>query len=68
MVDDDPFNVEGLKALLSLQRPAKVLCAFDGQQALDLLAGLGYRVDLVITDFQMPVMTGGRLALELRQL
>lgn len=69
VVDDDPFNVEGLKALLSLLcSGSKVHCAFDGQQALIVLQSLAYRVDLVITDFQMPVMNGVRFAQELRQL
>ena len=69
VVDDDSFNVEGLKALLSLLCSVpQVHCAFDGQQALTVLQSLAYRVDLVITDFQMPVMNGVRFAQELRQL
>ena len=68
VVDDDPFNVAGLNGLLSGLQITEVHSAYDGQQALESLQRLEYRVDVVITDFQMPVMNGVRLAQEIRQL
>jgi CheY-like chemotaxis protein len=40
--------------------------AANGQEALDRIASLGGRVDVVITDVNMPVMDGVKLARALR--
>jgi class 3 adenylate cyclase len=55
VVDDDPLN----RAMLSMSLTAEghaVLEAGDGAAAIDLLAG--NRVDLVLTDIEMPVLDG----------
>ena len=62
VVDDDPFNVAGINGLLEALNISEVHSAYDGQQALDLLTRLNFGIDIVITDFQMPVMNGVRLA------
>jgi CheY-like chemotaxis protein len=51
----------------ALQPYCRVVAAADGQEALDLMWGLG-EVDAVVTDIQMPVLDGLALAARLQQL
>ena len=58
LVDDEPFIVQGLKAMLEQgnQNCEIVGEASNGKEALDFLKQR--EVDLVIADIQMPVMSG----------
>ena len=64
LVDDNPMMLSGLKMLLR-QEPSVFVCgeASNGQEALEKLEYLD--VDIVITDINMPVMNGIRLAEEI---
>ena len=66
VVDDEPM----MRSLLSktLQPYYPVMTAADGQEALDLVWGLGQDVGLVVTDIRMPRLNGLELAERLRQL
>jgi len=55
IVDDEPFNVDFLEQELD-DLGYRTICAFDGQQALDLVAAA--LPDLVLLDIMMPVMDG----------
>ncbi len=58
VADDVDINREILEGLLD-QEGATVVCAADGQQALDLLQEAGVLAfDVVLMDVQMPVMDG----------
>jgi PAS domain S-box-containing protein len=57
-VDDDPLVLENTAAML-IELGHKVLEAHSGAEALDLLEQLS--VDLIITDYAMPGMTGEEL-------
>ena len=61
VVDDMPEIRMVLKALLE-EPEVEVLEAGNGREALELLEGVG--VDLVVTDCQMPTMTGVELMAE----
>lgn len=58
LVDDEPFIVQGLSVLIDWKQEGFeiVATAADGKEALDYLRG--HKVDLIIADIKMPVMTG----------
>lgn len=64
VVDDDPLMIEILLRILSREN-FDILTAASGIEALERSTGLG--LDLLITDFHMPAMTGPELADRLRQ-
>jgi signal transduction histidine kinase/CheY-like chemotaxis protein len=65
VVDDDPLVLASTAAMLEDLGHAPIE-ARSGAEAL-LWLDQGGRPDLVLTDFGMPVMTGGELALEIAQ-
>ncbi len=66
MVDDDPLVLASTAATLE-DLGYTVIEAESGQQVLDLLDA-GMQVDIVVTDYAMPGMTGLQLATELRRI
>jgi two-component system, cell cycle sensor histidine kinase and response regulator CckA len=61
VAEDDP----GVRALIvaTLERHGySVMSAVDGRQALDLFRMYGHLIDLVVTDVNMPELTGPELA------
>ncbi len=66
LVDDDPLVLASTAAMLEDLGHAAIE-AESGRHALDVL-GDGAAVDLVITDYAMPGMTGLQLADELRRI
>lgn len=59
VVDDEPDILQGLQAVLEGSiEGVRVLTAENGPAALRILAELGSRPDLVITDYRMPTMDG----------
>ena len=67
LVDDDSDIRVFVKAILKA-RGFEVHDAGDGQEALEVLKGLGVAVDLLITDIKMPRMDGTTLARALAQI
>ncbi|MBP1994906.1 hybrid sensor histidine kinase/response regulator [Paenibacillus eucommiae] len=65
VVDDDPVNLQVLINLLSMEGYT-VIAVNSGADALQELAG-NFRIDLVITDWMMPAMSGIELCREIRQ-
>jgi CheY-like chemotaxis protein len=59
VVDDEPAIVSLLRDLLEAGG-YRILTAANGQDALDLLRA-GQIVDLVVTDYKMPILDGGTL-------
>lgn len=57
LVDDEIDFVEMLES--HLEGPFRILCAHDGQQALEILQK--EVVHLMITDYQMPRLNGAQL-------
>ena len=66
LVDDDPLVLASTAAMIE-DLGHHVLEADSARQALALLR-TGRAVDLVITDYAMPVMTGVQLAAEVQRL
>lgn len=57
IVDDDPGMLRALDKVLTGEG-ADVTCAAWAGDALDILTARQMRVDLVITDLRMPILTG----------
>ena len=58
LVDDEPFILQGLQILVDWEKEGYEIVAAlsNGKEALDYLRS--HEVDLIISDIQMPVMTG----------
>lgn len=56
VVDDEPDIAESLAALISSSLDVEVVTAPEGMSALRMLEGRA--VDLILTDYKMPGMTG----------
>lgn len=54
VVDDSPVILRGIKAML--EKDYEVLAAISGTQALQILKE--ERVDLILMDYEMPVLSG----------
>ena len=65
VIEDNLVNQKVMQVMLT-QMGLEVALADDGQQALDALMG-GERVQLILTDLQMPVMDGYSAAQHIRQ-
>ncbi|NJK86478.1 MAG: response regulator transcription factor [Bacteroidales bacterium] len=66
VVDDHQMFIDGLKTLLGKEKNLKVVAeALSGEKALEILDQLP--VDLVITDINMPNMSGIELTKHLKQ-
>lgn len=58
MVEDSEFQRKTLVEMLTLSKARNVYSADNGQRALKLLAALDTRVDIIISDLEMPTMDG----------
>ncbi|NRA84338.1 MAG: response regulator transcription factor, partial [Gammaproteobacteria bacterium] len=66
IAEDQSMVLGALSALLNLEPDIQVVaCAKDGQQALELAQT--HEVDIILTDIEMPKMTGIELAQELQR-
>ncbi len=61
IVDDENANREGLKAVLGMNG-YRTITAGDGVEATRLMEKHGKEIAAIITDYDMPMMNGGRLA------
>ena len=67
VIDDEVMMLESLKIGLT-SKGYNVVGYNNGQQALDHLSGKDHGIDLVITDYLMPIINGMDLLLAIRQL
>ena len=65
LADDDPDVLEVIRTVLELDR-YEVTSATNGREALEKFKP--GRFNVVITDYQMPEMTGDKLALAIKKL
>jgi len=63
---DDEDNALVLRRGILERAGYEVLIALSGKQALELLAA--HKVDLVLSDYVMPKVSGGKLAREIKTL
>jgi diguanylate cyclase (GGDEF)-like protein len=65
LVDDEPAILNALKRVFR-HSSYQILTAESGTEALDILEGNG-DIQVILTDFRMPKMTGGELLAEVNQ-
>ncbi|MEC0243706.1 ATP-binding protein [Paenibacillus dokdonensis] len=65
LVDDDPVNLQALRGLLSVEN-CRLIFVDNGADALEQIRS-GQSIDLVITDWMMPGMSGIELCRAVRQ-
>ena len=66
-IDDDPMLLELMSLILS-EAGCTVLTATRGTQGLQLLGQAAGAVDVVLLDYQMPVLNGAQVLAGVRQL
>jgi len=67
VVDDEAVLVESIKIGLQ-SRGYRVIAAYGAKEALDCLRHGGQRIDMVITDYLMPEMSGIDLLIKIRKM
>lgn len=67
LVADDEHHIRAVLAAKLRSAGHEVVEARDGQEALDVLLNGADRVDLLVTDLQMPCISGLELCTQLRQ-
>ncbi|AMV31442.1 Chemotaxis protein CheA [Pirellula sp. SH-Sr6A] len=65
LAEDTPFFNNQIKRFLE-QAGLKVVTACDGQEAWEILDDVNTKFDLLLTDIEMPRMTGFELSLKIR--
>jgi DNA-binding NarL/FixJ family response regulator len=66
LVDDHKMVIDGLKMILNKRNDIKIVGeAYNGTMALDFLSA--HQVDLVITDINMPEMSGTELTKKIKE-
>jgi CheY-like chemotaxis protein len=65
LIVDDEAHIRHVVQLKLVKAGFDVIAAEDGEEALDL--ALKQQPDLIITDYQMPFMSGLELCIELKQ-
>jgi CheY-like chemotaxis protein len=58
LIIDDSVDNRALLTMLLEAKGFRVMCASNGEEALDLLRELAYLPNLILLDAQMPVMDG----------
>ncbi|MGN0532377.1 MAG: response regulator transcription factor [Eubacterium sp.] len=66
IADDEAKMVRAIKDLLTAKN-FNVICAYDGDEALDKFAENNTSIDLVLLDVMMPKMNGFEVALNIRK-
>lgn len=67
VVDDEPMMVESIKIGL-LSKGYSVVGVSNARQALDILSGGSHGIDLVLTDYLMPITNGIDLLMAIRRI
>ncbi len=67
IVEDDVFNIQLLRSLLSKISDMNIISSHDGSEALDILESGKEKIDMVLLDIRMPIMNGKELLIRLRE-
>ena len=67
IVEDDAFNAQLLRSLLTKVSDFNIISAHDGANALTFFEPGKEKIDMVLLDIRMPIMNGKDLLMLLRQ-
>ena len=67
-IDDSTIITETIKTILSDDESFEVFAAENGEDGLQIIKDLDYKVDLIILDFHMPKMNGIEMLREIQNL
>ncbi len=67
IVEDDAFNMQLLRTLLTKISDMHIIPSYDGIEALHILESTKEKIDMVLLDIHMPLMNGMDLLMHIRQ-
>lgn len=67
IVEDDAFNAQLLRSLLTKISDMNIITAHDGISALKFLEPAKDKIDMVLLDIRMPIMNGKELLMRIRE-
>ncbi len=67
IVEDDAFNAQLLRSLLTKISNMNIISSYDGAEALHILESNEEKIDMVLLDIRMPIMDGKDLLMHIRQ-
>ena len=67
IVEDDAFNMQLLRTLLTKISDMHIIPSYDGADALHVLESSKKKIDMVLLDIHLPIMNGMELLLHMRQ-
>jgi len=66
VVEDDAFNIQLIRSLLNKISDVKIISSSDGADALKIINSKKYKIDMILLDLRMPIMTGKELLTRIR--
>lgn len=67
IVEDDAFNMQLIRSLLTKVSDMNLISSYDGANALEILESGTERIDMVLLDIRMPIMNGKDMLMHIRQ-
>jgi len=67
VVEDDAFNIQLIRSLLSKISDMNIISSHDGANALNVLEAGAENIDMVLLDIRMPIMNGEDLLKAIRK-
>jgi len=67
VIEDDIFNIQLIRALLTKVSDINVISTDDGEKALDILENDLRRIDMVLLDLHLPQMQGREILKRIRR-
>ncbi len=58
VVEDDAFNIQLIRSLLTKISDMNIISSYDGADALTILESGGEKIDMILLDIRMPIMNG----------
>jgi len=67
VVEDNAFNMQLLQTLLAKASNLNIVPSYDGASALDILQASERKIDMILLDIRLPIMTGEEFLREMRK-
>ena len=67
VVEDDAFNIQLIRALLSKYSNLNIISSYDGTNALEILKSSETEINMILLDIHMPIMSGKEFLMEIQK-